>query len=129
MNLSEFDKFLKELEAEAKEAGAEIKAEFVEVSQHVVKGAREAAKAGEELAVDASILREELWEEYEINDRLNGALIIGKFGLLAGPFAKVAIPVAAAYGFHKGPQIVKTHKDWLTKKKDERESNPENKPK
>jgi hypothetical protein len=67
--------------------------------------------------------REELWDKGQINDRLAGAAITGKFGILAGPLAKIAIPAAALYGFAKGPEIVAKHDRWLEEQRKKRKDN------
>ena len=79
--------------------------------------------AAEDAAFYLSEKREELWERGQINDRLAGAAITGKFGILAGPLVKVAVPAAALYGFIKGPEIVDGHDKWLKEQRDKRKKN------
>lgn len=89
------------------------------------KAARDLAQKLENIAASAAISREELWEKYQISDRLAGAALVGKFGILAGPLAKPAIFVAAVYGFFNGPKIVANHDKWLKTHKDKKAVKPQ----
>lgn len=86
-----------------------------ELGQEIQQAAWDGLSEAEKKAAWVALKREELWKDYQMNDRLAGAAITGKFGLLAGPLAKLGIPLAAAYGFFKGPEIVKGHDSWLAK--------------
>ena len=90
-----------------------IAKEFEEAGIQVKKAAWDALSAADRKAAWLALKREELWQKYDMNDRLTGAGITAKFGLLAGPFAKIGIPVAMLVGFINGPKIVKTHDKWL----------------
>jgi hypothetical protein len=109
---------------EVLEAFSETRPEAEKIAGEMAEGLTElkdsAVSAVEDGAFYLSEKREELWDRGQINDRLAGAAITGKFGILAGPLAKVAIPTAALYGFIKGPEIVDKHDTWLKKQRKKR---------
>lgn len=110
-----------------------VKAEFEAVSKDFESIAEEFEQAGVKIKETAwnalsvadkkaawlAIKREELWEKYDMNDRLAGAGMTAKFGLLAGKFALIGVPVAAAIGFFNGPAVVRKHDEWLARHKEE----------
>lgn len=93
----------------------EFEEAFLEATKKIKRTAKEVGQDLNDLAFDLAIIRKKMWEDYQMSDRLAGATLTAKFGLLAGPLVKIGIPVAMAYGFIKGPQIVKKHNDWLKK--------------
>ncbi len=91
-----------------------------EAQKEVSSTAKNVRDGVEDTAATLAIKREELWKRFQVNDRLTGAALTAKFGLAGFKLAPFTVPLAAIYGFAKGPQIVKKHDAWLAEQKEKR---------
>lgn len=93
---------------------------FNEAQKNVSSAAKNVRDSIEDTAATLAIKREEIWKRYQVGDRLTGAALTAKFGLAGLKLAPLTVPLAAMYGFAKGPQIVEKHDKWLEAQKAKR---------
>lgn len=116
--------FWEELGRELGKGTAELRADFREVQQEarklgldVKKSVWDTMSEAERLAAKAAIKAEEVWEDFDVNDRLygstGGAKLGALFGLRAGPKgAAVGAAGGAIIGFLVGDKAVQKFRRW-----------------